>query len=316
VKLVIAELRALRRYVSREFSYILGGLIEDHRWRQLDPFDLRNASGSMEDRLLRELGEIPEVVLFWEGYELLIAHAQAFQEMGCKKYIFADDLHWWNDQMRAVKTLGFSCCDGILCAYEPAFHRFYPRLSQVKEVVWIPHAASPDFLLEYNESPEPAVFLSGAINHHYPLRQAMLRLHQGGDLHIVRHEHPGYHCGYDYELDGRIGRAYAERIREHLAGFTDCLTFGYTVAKHFEIPATGSFLVADAAVEEDLARLGFEAGIHYIPVTPSNLERRLAYVLDPRHREEIDVIRRRGQELVRERHTTRHRSQRIDEVCK
>lgn len=316
MKLVIAELGALRRYVSREFSYILDGLIEDHGWRQLDPFDLWNAPGSMQDRLLRELGEIPEVVLFWESYEFLIEHVRTFDAMGCRRFIFADDLHWWDDQMRAVKTLGFSFCDGILCAYEPAFHRFYPRLGQEKEVVWIPHAASPDFLLEYHESPEPAVFLSGAIGHHYPLRQSMLRLCRRGDLHIVHHEHPGYHCEYDYGLDARIGRPYAERIREHLAGFTDCGTFGYTVAKHFEIPATGSLLVADAGVEKDLASLGFEAGIHYIPVMRRNLKRRLAAVLDPRNREEIDAIRRRGQELVRDRHTTRHRAQRIDEVCR
>ena len=316
MKLVFAELEALRRYVSREFAYVLTGLVEEHGWRQLDPYEVWRAPGTLRDKLLGALGELPQVVLFWEGYDFLNAHARIFEGLGCRKYVFADDLHWWNEPMRTAKSLGYSFCDGVLCTYEPAFQRFYPQIAREKEVSWIPHAASPDFLLEYNERPETAILLSGAINEHYPLRQAMLRLRERGGYAIALHEHPGYHCSYEYGRDGNVGRSYAGRIHRHLAGFTDCLTFGYTVAKHFEIPATGALLVADGAVSRDLARLGFEEGVHYIPVCAEDLEDRLAYVLAARNREEVDAIRRRGQELVRARHTTRHRTRRIDEVCR
>lgn len=316
MKLVFAELGALRRYVSREFAYVLAGLVKEHGWRQLDPSETWRAPGTLRDKLLGKLGELPEVVLFWEGYEFLNAHARLFDQMGCAKYVFADDLHWWNERMREVKSRAYSSCEGVLCTYEPAFHRFYPRLGQEKEVSWIPHAASPDFLLESNESPEAAVFLSGAVNEHYPLRQALLRLYEAGRHAVVYHEHPGYHCSYDYDRDANVGRSYAARIHRYLAGFTDCLTFRYTVAKHFEIPATGALLLADGAVSGDLARLGFEAGVQYVPVCAEDLEERLAYVLEARNREEINAIRRRGQELVQARHTTRHRSRRIDEVCR
>jgi hypothetical protein len=316
MKLVFAELEALRGYVSREFAYVLTGLVEEHGWRQLDPYEVWRAPGTLRDKLLEALGEIPEAVLFWEGYDFLNAHRGIFERLGCRKYVFADDLHWWNELMRAAKILGFSSCDGVLCTYEPAFQRMYPRIAREKEVSWVPHAASPDFLLEMNEQPEAAVFLSGAIDEHYPLRQAMLRLHERGEAAIVLHRHPGYHCSYEHGRDENVGRGYAERIRRYLAGFTDGLTFGYTVAKHFEIPATGALLLADGAMSGDLARLGFEEGVHLFPVSAGDLEDRLAYVLDPRNREEVDAVRRRGRELVHARHTTAHRARRIDEVCR
>ena len=316
MKLVVSELRALRQYVSREFFHVLNGLIAERGWRQLDPYELWRAPGSLRDKLLRNLGELPTVVLFWEGYEFLAAHARAFERLGCRKYVFADDLHWRNEMMRAMKTLGFSYCDAILCTYEPAFHRFYPGLAREKEVVWVPHAASPDFQLELNEHPEDAVFLSGAIDRHYPLRQEMLRLYQKKNHSLVLHDHPGYHCGYDYDRDTNVGRHYAARIHRYLAGFTDSSRFRYTIAKYFEIPATGSLLLGDGAVGPALARLGLLEGVHYVSVSHADLEQRVAYVLDARHREEIDAIRRRGQELVRERHTTRHRTRQIDEICR
>jgi hypothetical protein len=316
MKLIFAELGSLRRYVSRELAYVVTSLVEEQDWRHLEPYEVWSSPGALRDKILRELGELPEVVLCLGVYDFLNAHAGEIERLGCRKYIFVDDLHWWDEDMRAMKNRSFFLCDGILCAYEPAFHRFYPRLALEKEVSWLPHSASPDFVLEYNEHPEAAVFLSGAINQYYPLRQAMLRLYERGEHAIVFQEHAGYHCSHDYGQDGDVGRSFAEKLRRRLVGFTDCSTFRYTVAKYFEIPATGALLLAEGAVSRELATLGFEEGIHYVPVCAEDLEDRLGYVLDARNREEIDTIRRRGQELVRTRHTTGHRARQIDELCR
>ena len=89
----------------------------------------------------------------------------------------------------------------------------------------------------------------------------------------------------------------------------------YVVAKHFEIPATGSLLVADGAVAGPLRQLGFVEGVHYVPVSEGNLEERIRYVLDEDNAPECDAIRKNGQELVWQRHQTKDRSRMIDEVC-
>ena len=50
------------------------------------------------------------------------------------------------------------------------------------------HAASPDFHLPFNENPENALLLSGAVSGAYPLREQVLQMPFG----IVVHPHPGY----------------------------------------------------------------------------------------------------------------------------
>ena len=185
----------------------------------------------------------------------------------------------------------------------------------MKRVVWVPHAASPEFLLPLNESAENVIFLSGMINHYYPLRQRLKSLADEAELHIVEHPHPGYQCQHNHDSSGVVGAGYARRINASRAAFTDASKFHYLLAKFFEIPATGSLLLGDAAVEEDLSRLGFCQRVHYIPVSDATLEGELRGILDAKNHAELDEVRRRGQHLVWERHKTSDRAKLIDDVC-
>src|SRR5262249_20732708 len=148
------------------------------------------------------------------------------------------------------------------------------------------------------------ILLSGAITHHYPLRQQMKILYGQRRYSIAYHAHPGYHCQYDYESNEAIGRGYAARLNQYRVAFTDALTYKYIVAKYFEIPATGALLLADSAVSEPLRRIGFIENEHYLPVSIENLEERIRYVLDEANHQELDKIRRKGQELVCRKHKT------------
>lgn len=217
--------------------------------------------------------------------------------------------------MRQRKLVSFALCETILSTYGYIWSKFYPEFCGVKKVVWVPHSASPDFLLRYNQHPENSIFLSGAMTVHYPLRREMKILQEHSSYSIAYHCHPGYYCGYDYEKNEDIGSGYAEKINRHRTGFTDSLIYKYVVAKYFEIPATGALLFADDAVSGPLKELGFIENRHYLPVSKENLEERVQYILDKRNHEELDEIRRNGQELVRERHKTSDRARQIDEEC-
>ncbi|MBC8031779.1 MAG: glycosyltransferase family 1 protein [Pyrinomonadaceae bacterium] len=315
MKLIISQLEALRGYVSREFYYVMTELMASYDWKQIDTYELWRAPGSLTSKLLNNFGELPDAILFWEGYEFVCAHTREIGGLDCKKFILADDLHCQTEEMREMKSVSFDLCDTVLSTYGYVWDRFYQEFQGAKKVVWVPHSASPDFLLPYNSNPENAIFLSGAISWHYPLRQQVKSLYDQGTYAIAYHGHPGYHCRYDYKENEDIGLGYAKRINSYRAGFTDSGLYEYVLAKYFEMPAAGALLFADDTVSGPLRSLGFIENEHYLPVSEDNLEARILYVLDESNHDELDEIRRRGQALVWEKHKTSDRARQIDEAC-
>jgi len=315
MKLLVSELEVLRTYVSREFYHVMRALITDFNWRHVETRELWNGSQSIRDTLLHHCDELPEVILFWEGYELLTARALEIQRLPCRKAILADDLHWWDVAMRSRKTVGFALCETVISTVGYAWNRLYPEFAGTKKIVWVPHSASPDFLVPYNPSPVNAIFVSGAAGNYYPLRDRVTELSQAGAYAIVRHDHPGYDTGYDYDQNEAVGRGYAMKINSYRAAFTDSSRFHYVLAKYFEIPATGALLVADDSVSGPLRQLGFVENEHYVAVSADNLEEKIRFVLDERNHDELDQVRRRGQQLVWERHKSSDRARQIDAAC-
>jgi hypothetical protein len=316
MKLIVANLPALQRYVSREFYFIIRELIERYGWTQITSWELRQHGGPLKAKLSAALGEMPDVLLFWEEYEFINHHARDVLGLDCHKCIFADDLHTWQEIARQRSLISYMACDTILAAYADVFDRFYPNVFRLKKLVWVPHAASPDFTIDFNSEAENGVLLSGKINEVYPLRQQMrLLLHPDYGYKIAYHEHPGHHCEFDYDTDQSIGARYGRLINGYRAAFTECSTFRYVLAKHFEIPATGALLMAGLGATEALGRLGFVDGDHYISVSSEDLEGKLRYVLDESNHSHLDRIRQSGQALVWERHKTSDRARLIDEVC-
>ncbi len=315
MKLIVSQFKAMRRYVSREFYYVMADLIKEFGWRQTEPHRLWPKRGSIKDRLLAEFGELPEIILFWEEFSFLNAHASEILQLDCRKCIFCDDLHWWREEMRRSKLAGFAMCDIVISPYAYLWTNFYPQLPHAR-VAWVPHAASPDFMIVFNEEPENSIFLSGAVNEYYPMRQQMKELAQQRVYSIVYQSHPGYHCSHDYDNSQNVGRGFAKKINRYRAAFTDSLKYGYVLAKYFEIPATGALLLADDKVAPQLRLLGFEENVHYLPVSSSNLKEQIRFVLAEENHAQLDEIRRNGQTLVWERHSTSDRAKQIDEACR
>jgi hypothetical protein len=315
MKLIISELKDRSRYTSREAAYIIKELINAYGWRQIETEELYYSSGTLKSLLLSKLAELPEVILFWEGYYLLNARRGEIDSLDCGKYVLCDDLHGGEEHSKQDKLEAFSMFNTILSTYGYVFDQYYPELINTRRIVWMPHSASPDFLLAYNEHPENTILLSGAVNEYYPMRLRVKALCESGTYPIVIHSHPGHRCDFDYEIDTSVGRGYAKRINNYRAAFTDSSKYKYSVAKYFEIPATGSLLLADRAVSGPLRRIGFIEGVHYIAVSNEDLEEKIEYVLDENNHDELDEVRRNGQELVWQKHKTTDRARLIDEIC-
>jgi hypothetical protein len=252
--------------------------------------------------------------LFWEGYYLLQGRRAEIESLDCGKYVLCDDLHGGEEHSREEKLEALSMFETVFSTYGYVFDQYYPEL-KAKRVVWVPHSASPDFMLTYNEHPENAILLSGAINDYYPMRLRLKALSYSDSYPIVIHCHPGHRCDFDYETNDSVGRGYAERINNYRVAFTDSSKYKYAVAKYFEIPATGSLLLADRAISEPLRRLGFIEGVHYTGVSNEDLEEKIDYVLDTSNHAELDGIRQNGQKLVWQKHKTSDRARLIDGIC-
>jgi hypothetical protein len=104
MKLIISELETLRGYVSREFYYIMTELIQQHGWRQIDTLKLWRSPVSLPSKLLQAFGELPEIILLWEGYSFFNAHLREIKDLGCYVWVFADDLHYWDERMKSRTT--------------------------------------------------------------------------------------------------------------------------------------------------------------------------------------------------------------------
>jgi hypothetical protein len=313
-KLVVAPKSALRGYISREFFYIMLELERRFAWKHLETWELAHDRRPLRTILLEKYGTIPEVILFWEQYHVFLLRGKELQRLGSQIGIWADDIHSFNDTVRLSRIAPFVLADKVLATAANQFEEFYPFIRKGADLVWVPHSASMDFVIPLNETPERAVFLSGAMTDHYPLRRELKALSEGSDLPIAFFEHPGYHCGFDHDSDARVGKGYAQQIARYLAALTDGLVYGYLVAKFFEIPATGTLLLGEERMKDSLANLGFCDGVHYLSINPENLKPRIEEALDPINRKEIDAIRRQGQMLVLKRHLVQHRAKQIDDV--
>jgi len=308
VKVIAAPFTALQRYVSREFWTTLMLLVWEYRWRRIETNAL--SSNDALDVLQRRLGGMPDVLLVWESYAEVVRHAAALKRAGTRIYVITDDLHG----NRGCMSEAISAADGILSTYAPRLREFFPDHDESR-VTWVPHAAGPDFMLPVCESPRRSIFLSGAMSNYYPLRLRMRALARTRPDLVTLHDHPGYWCVFDYASDQRVGRGYAEAMQKHIAAFTDASVCVYLLAKHFEIPATGTLLIADRAAADQLRLQGFIDGEHYVSSSADDLEDVVHWVLDPSNNDSVDAMRRRGHALVRERHTTFHRATQINDTC-
>ena len=249
MKVIISPLRALDHYVSREFSFIIRDLIQSYGWNHIEVNTLHSRPGPLAEKLKQELDGMPEVILIWGASWFITDNSEQIERLDCLKALVADDLHWGHqDERRWGQSLTYMIVDLVFSTYGYVLYEFYPEVRDFSRCIWLPHSASPDFLLPFNPEAENTLLLSGAISGVYPLREKVKALCDSGGIRIFHHSSPGLWDHYDNDADRRVGQGYGRLINRCRAAFTDCSIYRYTVAKHFEIPAAGALLLAERAI--------------------------------------------------------------------
>ncbi len=295
--------------ILRSFYYLINILIKSYGFTLVDLSDFE--IGSYLELILSKYQNIEYILVIENHDNVLINHIFLdFFKNDIKKYIFADDIHKFKESKNNDYYENFN---KIFVTYYEPFLNMYPNINKEK-VVWCPHGYTNDYLINYNENPTNKILLSGAMGLLYPLRKQMLKLFNGECKEYINYlRHPKYlKFDYNSEQKYKIGKSYAQILNNHLCCFTDCLTYGFVVSKYFEIPASGSLLLAENPSRDKLDKLGFVNNINYIECNKDNLIEKIRWILDPKNRTEVDQIRKNGMEMVRSRHSIENRAQLIN----
>lgn len=295
--------------------------LRDLGWIFVDPRDIKT---NYLDFFTEKFNIIPEILFIWPWsvgvfpvWDYIAKNQSNIYGHTWLKCLYIDDLHHeLSAEQSAIRLSALKNFDVIFASCAYVFPNFFPEVS-FQKVVPLPHCVINDFHIQLNPDPIPKILLSGAISRrYYPFRYKLLEVY-----------HTKKHPIDLLEADGRpadkpeanicYGRSYVAKLNAYLACFVTSLNrdLPYIVAKFFEVPASGSLMLAhDELVRPYLKRLGFRPYYHYIPITEDNWEAMMYYVLDPGNRSEIDKIRRQAYDFVWNHHTLRHRAEFVHQI--
>lgn len=216
-----------------------------------------------------------------------------------KKLIgYHTDIHGRETYKDFVKPMSklLERADKILCPYNYAFKKTWPEYSGKCE--FFPHFYVPYEKcrgLKINTKPIMKCLLSGIIDkEYYPLREYIYK-NKNAKVDVLWH--PLYQASTGFILNSKeykIDAGYIWELHKYFCCVATSSKVDYAVAKYFEIPFSGSLLLANYT--PDLDRLGFVNGKHYVAITKENFFRVLDDVLG--NPERYEQIRREGRDFV------------------
>lgn len=221
--------------------------------------------------------------------------------------IFMNDIHYKNNIINVNKeksrTLVHDFDNVYICAnYYYCYLNFY-NINQ-KRIIKYPTFVDDDFYVKFNSVPINKILLSGTKTKEYPARKKLNTI-------------SGYNDNIDVLKNGiYLGHDYIKHLNKYLCCFTCCANkcLPYIIGKFFEIPSSGSLLLAyDEFVKDELKNLGFIDGENYISCTLINMEEKIAYILDPFNLEKINEIKKNGYQFVWKYHKQIDRLKYVDD---
>lgn len=207
-----------------------------------------------------------------------------------------------------IRNECINACDAVIGAYQYLYKdsgHIYPALP-IKPSFWSPHCAINEFFndISFNTSPnDTKILVSGMTNKFYPLRMFVL----GNCSPIIDTlQHPCYDVA-KYTENTVKSQGYYKHVHNYLCSFCDASEFKYILIKVFEITAVGSLLLVEDSIKDPLRTLGFIDMENCIMCNKDNVYDIMEWILDKGNRVIVDIIRKKGMELTRSKHTLRHR---------
>jgi hypothetical protein len=271
-------------------------LIKEYDYKTIDIKLLYDSK--CNDIFLKEYNRYPDNIIVLKGGSSI----QKFKtDRSIKLTMIIDDIHH-GGTLRQCRSKSLKRIHNVFCTYAYFFNHYYVKRNY--NLYWLPHSARFTSI-SFNNKPINKIFVSGRLNHEiYPNRKKILSLNNK-DVKYFR-PNVGYRYKEEDNMNKKIfGEKYITKLSEYLCCFTCDANpkRPYIVAKHFEILSSGSLLLAcNPHTKEYFKSLGFNDMEHYISCTPDNMKKKIAFILNNSNRDEINIIRKNGFELVKEKH--------------
>lgn len=302
------------------FNFSLNGwqfpykLYLNNGWKYIHITDFVNNIETINDFLTNKFGKLPDVLFFntlYKQHEIytkcLYPYIDKIKEIKCLKIIMLDDLHSSKKFTITQKEHIYKEFNIVLATCGYCFNDFFPNIDKSK-VYFIPHAVYSEFYIELNNNPKEMIRISGQIKEDiYPIRTQVLKLQDKYPINKLTHPKRGKK---DYSKL-QVGKRYIECLNKYICCLgTDACKLPYIVKKFFEIPISGSLLLAGLSNEQtkiEMEKLGFIDMETCIFANSENIHEKIEFILDKNNRDIVDNIRKRGQHLVLNNHLHSHR---------
>ena len=223
-----------------------------------------------------------------------------------------DDLY----PFKEIRNKNINNADMLIGPYQYLFNtepiiNMYSNINNTKNYN-IGYSAVNDFYsdIEFNNNPIFKIFISGSVSEDiYPLRKYIKTFDKfKNNIEIL--EHPSYNK-YTHNI---INKEYYKTLNKYLCCFTDASIYKYVLLKVYEICSVGSLLLIDDSILYELNKLGFYDNINCIMYNKFNLEDKIKFIFNTDNIENINIMRKKGFELVREKHNTKQRAIQFNEL--
>jgi len=259
---------------------------------------------TMEEKFNKIIDKINSIFIFKDNYGCFLEENIDFilKNKTIKFYILENDLHYLKSKQNAYNRyllLRNNLINNTHINILSFYWYQYKKLYKINEsnLICFPKFVPDNSITKFNNNPEMKILLSGSTSKAYPMRKYLKSLNH----HLVK---------ILTQQDNIRGQDYYKYINKFVCAFSCCSNKNtpYIVSKFFEIPATGSLLLAnDEFVKEPLKELGFIDGVNYISCNKENIIEKINWICDINNIEEINKIRKKGQELVINYHLLKNR---------
>lgn len=276
---------------NKHITKMLKKLIDKNNFTLINVSQLISNKGSLKKYLVDTYGNIPE---YYITFNNIGSHYEIIDELSCilKIICIVDDIHHLKS-VRNPRIKVFQKSYYILNTYAYAFN--YYKFPNMNNNIFFPH--STRHIVHFNYKPINKILISGTIVERvYPNRYYMSQLAKTDKrLHILN------------PSDNVVGKKYFKTLGKYIACFVDD-SRNYILAKFFEIPASGSLLLAmNTNTKKILESLGFIDGTNYISCSKENIIEKIDYITNPNNINHINNIRLQGYNLIKSKHKWRKR---------
>ena len=256
---------------------------------------------------------IDTLICHFKRYEeFIINNIDFFKTYNCNKFIWIDDVHYHynrkttyqyqlqiNNLIKDTKNIYF------FGSYMYVFNKITNMNIESNKLIQYYHGINNKLLVNYNNNPINKLLIYGCSSKRvYPARFYLKNI-KNNFIDILDHK------------DNIYGINLMNYISNYLCTFASCSNekTPYLVLKFFEIPSTGSLLLAyDEHIKLQMQELGFIDGINYISCDFSNMIEKVKWITDIKNREKVDKIRENGYYFVRKYHTRNERFNKLDKI--